>query len=107
MKQLTIIFCLCISSLFLKAQVTGPTVDYANPKEYIIGDITVSGTQFLDKDILILLSGLKRGDRIMIPGSEISKCVQTLWKQGLFADVAVNITSMSGDTVYLDYAVAE
>ena len=43
-------------SHFLQAQVIpgaydSVVVDYANPKQYVIGGVTVTGTQYLDKDI--------------------------------------------------------
>lgn len=43
-------------------------VDYANPKQYVIGGVTVTGTQYLDKDILVALSGIRKGETIDIPG---------------------------------------
>src|SRR5882724_4522223 len=98
---------LVLSILFLFSKQMLAQVDYGSPKEYIIGGITVSGTEYLDKDILILLSGLKVGQKVMIPGNDISKCVQSLWKQGLFADVSVNISKTTNDTIYLDYALVE
>src|SRR5690606_42014434 len=47
-------------------------VDYANPKEYEIAEIKVQGVEFLDHNALISLTGLKVGDRIKIPGDDIS-----------------------------------
>src|SRR6186997_179670 len=72
-------------------------VDYANPKSYIIGAITVSGTQYLDKDILIALAGIKVGDKIDIPSQEISKALKNLWKQDLFANVKIYADHLNGD----------
>src|SRR4029078_4662655 len=68
-------------------------VNYDSPKEYTIAGINVVGTQFLDKDILIALSGIRVGDRVEIPGMEVSKAVKNLWKQQLFANVKVYIDS--------------
>jgi len=82
-------------------------VDYENPKEYVIGSIQVEGTKYLDKDILILLSGLRPGSRVMVPGSDVTKCVQALWKQGLFADVSIEARSITNDTIHLVYQLTE
>ena len=46
--------------------------DYSNPKEYTISSITVSGTKYLDKNTLISISGLEIGEKIIIPGEDIS-----------------------------------
>ena len=82
-KLLSILFAIAFSANFLQAQIAKDIVDYANPKEYIIGGIKVTGTEFLDKDIIILLAGIRVGDRVQIPGSDISKSIETLWKQNL------------------------
>jgi len=53
-------FVYCVFSL--NAQIvtsTLPDFDYANPKEYEIGGITISGIKFLDQDVLINLTGLQ------------------------------------------------
>ncbi len=82
-------------------------VDYSNPKEYTIADITVTGVKYLSRDALIMLSGLKVGQRIRIPGDEISDAIQRLWKQGLFSDVKITITKIEGDKVYLNFYLQE
>ncbi len=82
-------------------------VDYANPKQYTIADINVSGIKFLSKDALILLSGLSVGQKIMIPGDEIASAIQRLWDQDLFSDVKISIDRIEGDSVYLDIYLQE
>ncbi|MCX6276385.1 MAG: outer membrane protein assembly factor BamA, partial [Bacteroidetes bacterium] len=67
------------------------TFNYNQPQRYEIGGVTVSGTRFLDEQVLINLSGLIVGDTIDIPGEKISKAIQTLWKQGLFSDIKVQV----------------
>lgn len=70
-------------------------IDYSNPKEFIIGGITVSGVQYLDQNVIIMLSGLQVADRIEIPGENIRKAIEKLWKQGLFEDIKISATSIS------------
>jgi len=82
-------------------------VDYANPKQYVIGGVTVTGTQYLDKDILVALSGIRKGETIDIPGAEISKAVKNLWKQDLFANVRIYVERIVQDTAYLNYVLDE
>lgn len=82
-------------------------IDYSRPAEYAIGGITISGTQYLDKDILIAISGIKIGDRIDIPGQELTKAIQNLWKQGLFANVRIYVDSVKGDKIFLAYVLDE
>jgi outer membrane protein insertion porin family len=81
--------------------------DYSNPKEFIIADITVSGSKFLDANSLISLSGLKKGDRIRIPGDDISSAIKRLWDQGLLGGVEITATKVEGENIYLDIFVKE
>lgn len=92
-----------------QAQVTmgGFEVDYKNPKELVIGGIRVEGTQYLDKEVLIMLSGLKVGDKVVVPSDKFSKAVQNLWKQGLFGDVSIDVERVEGNTVFLLYTLEE
>jgi outer membrane protein insertion porin family len=82
-------------------------IDYSSPKEYIIGGVTVSGVQFLDHNVLIMLSGLQVADRIEVPGDKIRKAIEKLWNQGLFEDVRISATGFSDDIIYLDIYLQE
>jgi outer membrane protein insertion porin family len=82
-------------------------LDYANPKKYEIGGITISGIKYLDNSVLITLSGLTVGDVISIPGEEISKAIQNLWDQGLFENVIISITNVQNNLVFLNIDLKE
>ncbi len=81
--------------------------DYANPKEYIIGDISITGVRYLNHNALVQISGLKKGQKIQIPGEPITKSLRKLWKQGLFSDVKISYTKIVGDTIYLNIYLQE
>ena len=93
-------------SLF-KSSIPADSLSYLNPKDYIIGGISVTGTKNLDKDVLITISKLTKGDRINLPGEANASVIKNLYNQGLFDDVQLNITKMTGDTVFLEIAVHE
>lgn len=101
----------CLSSpLFSQISLNRGTdegIDYSNPKEYTIGGITVSGTDNLDPNALVLLSGLSSGDQIAIPGEDISSAIQKLWDQNLFSDVKITYNKITGNTIYLNIFVKE
>ena len=119
MNRLLIFICLLLSGTSALAQFgrggTPSTVkpadngeiSYQNPKEYVIGNTTVSGAQFLDKDVLITISKLTKGERITVPGDVTSNAIKNLWAQGLFDDVQLNITEIRGDSIFFDLAVVE
>ena len=82
-------------------------ISYLNPKEFTIGGTTISGAQFLDKDVLITISKLNKGDKIIVPGDATSNAVKNLWAQGLFDDVKLNITEIRGDSIFFDIEIVE
>lgn len=88
-------------------KVGGLDLDYFSPKEYIIGGTVVTGTQYLDKEVLITLSKLKVGEKITLPGDATSDAIKTLWAQGLFDDVQINIQKFVQDSVYFEIEVVE
>ncbi len=78
------------------------------PKEYIIADVRVVGTSYLDSTIVLSVSGLQRGQRFVHPGSDIfARAINNLWKQKLFADVKVYLTKIVDDKVSVEIAVTE
>lgn len=78
------------------------------PQQYEIAEITVSGTQYLDKSLLLSLSGLNVGDKILYPGGDqFTKAIQSLWGQRLFADVVIYITKIEGNKIWLEIGLKE
>jgi outer membrane protein insertion porin family len=88
-------------------KVNGTELDYFSPKEYIIGGTTLTGTKYLDKDVIITLSKLIKGERVTLPGEATSNAIKTLWANGLFDDVKINITKIQEDSVFFDIEVVE
>jgi outer membrane protein insertion porin family len=84
-----------------------PVVDYSNPREYEIADITVSGVEFLQPQVLISISGLKVGKRIKIPGEDITDAIDKFWDQGLFADAKISARKIEKGKIYLDIYLKE
>lgn len=78
------------------------------PKEYTLGGITISGTKYLDEQLLLSISGLSVGDKLVIPGGDhFSKAITNLWKQNLFANIEINYTKIEDDKVFIEIAVTE
>lgn len=91
----------------LQKSIPADSLSYLNPRDYIIGGVTVSGTKYLDKDVLVQISKLSKGDRINLPGEQNAAVVKRMYDQGLFDDVQLYITKINLDTVYLEIAVTE
>lgn len=104
-----IILCLFTYAVQAQVSISGELddINYGNPKEYTIGGIEVKGTEHLDKKVLILLSGLAEGDKIIVPGDKIATAIENLWKQGLFADIDIKASKITGDKIFLEYHLKE
>jgi|TARA_B110000483_G_scaffold64043_1_gene79735 outer membrane protein insertion porin family len=82
-------------------------INYASPRELEIADIEIRGLQFLDNNALTSLSGLKVGDKIKIPGDEISFAINKLWKQGIIGNIAIFASKIEGNQVWLVIELSE
>ena len=82
-------------------------IDYSRPQKYEIGGIVVEGAKFVDPTMLSMIAGLRTGETISIPGDEISSGIRKIWEQGMFEDVAVNVTDFVGNKVFLQIVIKE
>src|SRR5262245_46262785 len=82
-------------------------LNYANPSEFTIGGIEVTGLNVLDKNAMLSLTGLKVGDKIKIPGDAITNAIRSLWKHGLVGDVTIKVDRIEGENVFLTLVLAE
>jgi outer membrane protein insertion porin family len=78
------------------------------PKEYTIGNLVVTGANFLDTGIVVSISGMQPGDKLMIPGTDaFSKAITNLWRQRLFSNVQVFITGIRDEVIDIEINVQE
>lgn len=80
---------------------------YAVPERVIIQDVTVSGVEYIDPRVLLDIVGLRKGDTISLPGSEITAAVKKLNSQNLFSSVSINLAHREADHVVLDIHLQE
>ena len=93
-------------SLALQVQV--PVIEYTmQRKTYEIAEISVTGADSYEDFVLIGFSGLAVGDKIEIPGDQITKSLKRFWKQGLFSDVKFKATKIDGDKIWLEIALKQ
>src|SRR5476651_582513 len=90
-----------------KSSIPADSLSYLEPKDYIIGGITITGSKNLDKDVLLTISKLNKGDKINLPGEANAKVIKDMYAQNIFDDVQLYVTKINLDTVYLEIAVKE
>jgi outer membrane protein insertion porin family len=92
----------------LKTKKEKSKITTSTSNEYTIGGIMVSGSEYLDEELLISISGLTIGEKIKLPNdATIAKAIQNLWKQNLFANIEINEQKIVGDKIFLDIHITE
>ena len=85
-----------------------PVILYSGtPKRYEIADITVTGLESNNHKTLIKLSGLSIGQRIAVPGPDITDAMKRLWQTGLFANIKISALKVSGDKIWLEMKIEQ
>ena len=79
----------------LTKTIPADSLSYLTPRDYIVGGVTVTGTKNLDKEVLVQISKLNKGDRINVPGEQSAAIVKRMFDQGLFDDVQLNVTRIN------------
>ncbi len=85
------------------------SVDYSNPKKYVIGGTRFVGieSKLLDENSLIVRCGLMVNKIITVPGEDFSKAIESLWKMRLFSDIEISVEKILGDQIFLIVKVTE
>jgi len=117
-KGIFIITTLLTSSFFVSAQVDTNIVSVdpdlqgiltsKTPKEYTIAGITVTGSKAFDPNLIVSISGMAVGDKVIIPGTDVfGKAIAKLWRQNLISDVEISIVRLDGANIYLNFSIVE
>ena len=87
--------------------VFGQDSAYVKGKEYVINDIVVTGIKSFNEQTVITYTGLFVGKKVQIPGEDISKIINKLWKLELFSDINFYITKIIDDKVDIEISIVE
>ena len=80
-----------------------PDVIYSPmPRSYEIAGIDVKGVNNVDDYVIIGYSGLSVGEKVEIPGDDITNAVKRFWRQGLYSKVQIKVTKIVGDKAWLE-----
>jgi outer membrane protein insertion porin family len=93
--------------LFPSATPSGPTFSFADPQEYEIGGIEVTGSQFYDGNSMINISGLQVGDKIKVPGDAIATAIRKIMDQGILDEVEIYVAKTEGTKIWLGIQLKE
>lgn len=98
---------LCCMPVAVSAQTSADTIRNPRvvftglPRTYEIAGIEVTGADNFEPDIILRYAGLKVGERVDIPGAELTAASKRLWRQGLFSQVRIIVDKTAGDKAWL------
>ncbi len=93
---------MAVTALHAQQRVENPEVSYAGtPHTYTLAGLNVSGVEGYEDYVLLGISGLSVGQKVTIPGNEVTEAVKRYWKHGLFSHVQISADSIVGENVYL------
>ncbi|MDA8640928.1 outer membrane protein assembly factor BamA [Flavobacteriaceae bacterium] len=80
---------------------------YIKGNEYILKDVSVSGLKNFNEQTVITYTGLKEGQKIRIPGEQISAIISKLWKLDLFSDINFYLTNVQDGEASIQIDIKE
>ncbi len=102
---LTAICLLCSANISAQAPrdtIYNPTVVYSSmPRSYEIAGIEISGAPHYDDDLILGYAGIRVGDRMTIPGDQISDVAKRLMRQTLFSQARIELVKTVGDKAWI------
>ena len=102
--------CILLCSFFLLGIFTSQAQnldEFVRGKLYTIDTILVSGIKTFSDQTVISYSQLRKGQKINIPGDEISSIIKKLWNLRLFSDINFYINEIDEDRVALEIEIEE
>ncbi|MEO1450125.1 MAG: POTRA domain-containing protein, partial [Bacteroidota bacterium] len=100
MRNLTLFFLLI--PCWLKAQplpAPGPA--------YMLADLKIEGLQQSNPEVVREQLGLSAGQLLHVPGPAATEALKRLWRMGIFADLNLEISHQTADSIWLTLRVEE
>lgn len=95
-------FCFSSKAAEQNDTIYNPNVIFSSmPKTYEIAGLRVNGLQYYEDYIVIGYSGLAVGDKIEIPGNDITNAAKRFWRQGLFSKIQIKVEKICDDKAWL------
>ena len=83
------------------------TEGFIKGRTYVVDSIKVSGLKSFNAQTVISYSGLRKGQKISVPGEQVSEIINKLWGLELFSDVNFYVTKVNGEKIDLEIEIEE
>ena len=96
-----------LSFLMLSFISKAQEMNFIKGSEYILEEISVTGLKNFNEQTVITYTGLRPGQKIRIPGEEISAIISKLWKLDLFGDINFYLTKIENNKASIEIQIEE
>lgn len=83
------------------------TEGFIKGRTYVVDSIKVSGLKSFNAQTVISYSGLRKGQKISVPGEQVSEIINKLWGLELFSDINFYVTKVNGEKINLEIEIEE
>jgi len=83
------------------------TQGFVKGRTYVVDSIKVSGLKSFNAQTVISYSGLRKGQKISVPGEQVSEIINKLWGLELFSDINFYVTKVDGENIDLEIEIEE
>ena len=83
------------------------TNGFVKGRTYVIDTIKVTGLKSFNAQTVISYSGLRKGQKISLPGEEVSTIINKLWGLDLFSDINFFVTKVERGAIDLEIEIEE
>ena len=83
------------------------TQGFVKGRTYVVDSIKVTGLKSFNVQTVISYSGLRKGQKISVPGEQVSEIINKLWGLELFSDINFYVTKVDGENIDLEIEIEE
>jgi len=99
--------CFFVGLLLNSVSIQAQEVKFTPGKLYTIDSIQVKGLKNFNEKTVVSYSGLRRGQRVRLPGDKISSIINKLWNLDLFSDINFYATNVTENSITLQIEIEE
>ncbi len=93
--------------LYWSTNLQSQTDGYVKGRTYVLDSIEVTGLKTFNAQTVISYSGLRKGQKLSVPGEEISAVINKLWGLDLFSDINFYVTNVEGQNISIEINIEE
>ena len=96
-----------VRDLFAPLYMVGSIVILFNIGEIVSNFLGSKLIKRFNEKTVITYTGLRKGDKVRIPGEHISNIISKLWKLDLFSDINFYLTNIDGEKASIEIVIEE